>query len=66
MRGEELAIVVHGQAEIIDVDSETGAGYAACCREVYGAEWNTWEIPAIYARINAKTMFANTLGNWDD
>lgn len=65
IRGEELAVIVHGTAHIVDVESSEGEGFAGYCREVYGQEWNQWDVPAMYARIEAKTMFANTLGNWD-
>ncbi len=65
IRGETLAIVVHGEAEMVDVLDERHEGFRAYCIETYGEGWNEWGKPAQYARIEAKTMFANTLGDWD-
>lgn len=66
IRGEELAIVLHGSAEIIDHNAPEQAGFRAYCVETYGETWNDFGPPAMYARIEARTMFANTLGNWEE
>jgi general stress protein 26 len=65
IRGETLAVVVHGDASITDLKDPANAPFVAYCREVYGAGWDDWGAPATYARIEAHTMFASTLGDWD-
>ena len=52
-RGEELAVLVHGTAALIDVGDPAHAGFADYCREVYGSDWEEWGRPAQYARIDA-------------
>jgi hypothetical protein len=64
-RGEELAILIHGTASIVDHNAPAFADFRAYCLETYGDAWNDFGRPAMYARIEAKTMFANTLGNWE-
>jgi hypothetical protein len=57
--GEELAVVVHGAAQEIDVEAPEHAGFRAYLLEVYGAQWETsWpgQKPP-YARIEARRMF---------
>ncbi len=66
VRGEELAILVHGTAEIVDVKSPELEPFRAYCLETYGESWNDFGEPAMYARIEARTIFAHTLGNWDE
>jgi hypothetical protein len=56
-RGEELAIIVHGTAALVDLDDPTHAGFAAYCREIYGAGWEGWGRPAQYARIDATHLY---------
>lgn len=65
IRGEELAILVHGTALIVDHNAPEQADFRACCIQTYGVSWNEFGPPAVYARVEAKTMFAHTLGNWD-
>ena len=57
--GEELAVVVHGRAEMIDVWSEEHAGFRSLLIETYGPDWEDWapKQGAFYARIEAKRMF---------
>jgi general stress protein 26 len=64
IRGEELAILVHGTAQIVDHNAPEQSAFRDYCIETYGEGWNEWGMPAMYARIEAKTMFAHTLGNW--
>jgi hypothetical protein len=66
IRGEELAILVHGTAEVIDHNAPEHADFRNYCLETYGEKWLDFGPPAVYARIEAKTMFANTLGGWDE
>jgi uncharacterized pyridoxamine 5'-phosphate oxidase family protein len=66
IRGEELAILVHGRAEIVDHNAPEQAAFRDYCLEVYGEKWLEFGEPAMYARIDAKTMFAHTLGNWEE
>ena len=40
--GEEFAVVVHGRAWILDLDSAESAPFRAYCRDVYGDEWGEW------------------------
>jgi uncharacterized pyridoxamine 5'-phosphate oxidase family protein len=57
-RGEELAVTVHGNAEIVDPTDPLHAGFRAYCLEIYGPAWNDWASDAVYARIEAGKMFA--------
>lgn len=65
IRGETLAVIVHGVASMVDLNDPELAPFRRYCLEVYGESWNDWGAPALYARIDATTMFANTLGDWD-
>jgi Pyridoxamine 5'-phosphate oxidase len=58
-RGEELAVVVHGRAEMIDVRSDEHAGFRSLLIETYGPDWEEWAPTqgAFYARIDAAQMF---------
>ena len=60
---EELAITVHGRAEVVDLASEGGAGLRQTLLEVYvpryGPEWEEFlDSGSLYARIEAERMFA--------
>ncbi len=66
IRGEELAILVHGTAQVIDHNAPEHAAFRAYCVETYGEKWLEFGPPAMYARIEAKAMFAHTLGNWEE
>jgi len=58
-RGEELAVVVHGRAEMIDVWLDDHAGFRALLIETYGPDWEDWapREGVFYARIHAHAMF---------
>jgi hypothetical protein len=56
-RGEELAVIVHGTAVLIDRDDPRHIGFAAYYREVYGFGWETWDIPVQFARIDASRLY---------
>jgi len=55
--GEELAVTVHGQARIVDLEHGDQAGFAAHCLAVYGPEWHEWGAPATYARIEPDRLY---------
>ena len=61
-RGEELAVIVHGTATMIDVDDPTHVGFAAYYREVYGFGWEEWDIPVQFARIDAADLYTYRVG----
>jgi hypothetical protein len=56
-RGEELAIVVHGTAALIDTGDPAHAGFADYYRDVYGFGWNEWDIPVQFARIDGSRLY---------
>jgi hypothetical protein len=56
-RGEELAVVVHGSATIVDLADPAMADFRGHCIEVYGDGWNEWGAAAPYARIEPSVMF---------
>ena len=62
-RGEDLAVVVHGRAAIVDLWAPEQEGFRGYCREVYGDVWTEWrdQDDAIYARIEPAQMFASRL-----
>jgi hypothetical protein len=61
--GEELAVTVHGRAEILDMRAEENARLRAAILEIYvpryGPEWeeDIMNSGALYARIEAERMF---------
>ena len=68
--GEQLAVIVHGTASVIDVTSPEHAGLRAQLKETYGARedfteylekhettWDDWFAGALFARIDAEKMF---------
>ncbi len=61
--GEELAVSLHGRAELIDVNAPEHAAFRRCLLDEvyvprYGAEWEQiLEAGALYARIDAERMF---------
>jgi hypothetical protein len=61
VRGEELAVVAHGTATIVDVAAAEHGAFADYCVEIYGESWRDWGDGAAYARIDATTMFASRL-----
>jgi Pyridoxamine 5'-phosphate oxidase len=56
-RGEELAIVVHGTAALIDTGDPAHHGFADYYRNVYGFGWTEWDIPVQFARIDASRLY---------
>jgi hypothetical protein len=58
VRGEELAVIVHGTAVEIDVGAPEHSGFRDYLVEVYGEGWTDWGSGAPYARIDATRMFA--------
>ena len=56
--GEELAVTVHGRAELVDIRSEAGAGFRQTLLEVYGPDREDFiDSGPLYARIEADRMF---------
>lgn len=60
--GEELAVTVHGRAEILDMRAEESAGFRQTLLDIYvpryGAEWEQFiDSGPLYARIDAERMF---------
>jgi nitroimidazol reductase NimA-like FMN-containing flavoprotein (pyridoxamine 5'-phosphate oxidase superfamily) len=61
--GEELAVTVHGRAEILDMKDEENGGVRAAILDIYvpryGPEWeeDIMNSGALYARIEAERMF---------
>jgi nitroimidazol reductase NimA-like FMN-containing flavoprotein (pyridoxamine 5'-phosphate oxidase superfamily) len=60
--GEELAVTVHGRAEIIDTRAEEAAGFRQTVLDIYvpryGEEWVEFiDSGPLYARIDAERMF---------
>lgn len=58
LRGESLAVTVHGRADIVDLGDPLHAGFRAYCVETYGQDWDDWGDSAMYARIDPDRMFA--------
>ncbi len=57
-RGEELAVIVHGTATLIDAGDPAHAGFATYYREVYGFGWEEWDLPVQFARIDATHLYS--------
>ncbi len=58
VRGERLAVTIHGSAADIAADRDQQAGFQGYCLATYGADWPDWGGPAAYARIEPDKMFA--------
>lgn len=56
-RGEELAVIVHGEARVVDTASSEVRPFRDYCMEVYGDGWNPFDAGATYARIEPSKMF---------
>jgi nitroimidazol reductase NimA-like FMN-containing flavoprotein (pyridoxamine 5'-phosphate oxidase superfamily) len=61
LRGEELAVTVHGTAHRVDVNDEHGGGFRSALLSVYvpryGPEWEAFlDSGPVYARIDASRM----------
>ena len=61
LRGEELAIVVHGHAQMVDTAAQENDQFRSYLIEVYGQQWAEWGAGASYARIDPTKMFASRL-----
>ena len=68
--GEQLAVIVHGTAVVLDVMADEHAPFRQQLRETYGSDpafadylqkhsmdWDDWFADALYARIDAQKMF---------
>lgn len=60
--GEEFAVVVHGRAVELDLDSDEHAPLRAYYTEVYGDGWEAFRRGNPYWRIEAQKMFS--FGGW--
>lgn len=58
-RGEDLAIIVHGTAERLDLTAPECFPFRSYLLEVYGGDWEHWGAGATYARIDAARMYAS-------
>lgn len=59
VRGEELAVVVHGTAKEVDKQSELGQSFRKYIVEIYGQEMTEWEgAGVVYWEIVPRRMFA--------
>jgi hypothetical protein len=56
-RGEELAVIVHGTAALIETGDPANAGFADYYRDVYGFGWEEWDLPVQFARIDATHLY---------
>ncbi len=54
---ESFAVIVHGTCALVDIRSDEMTGLREFCREIYGASWEDFGLPAQYARIDADRMF---------
>jgi nitroimidazol reductase NimA-like FMN-containing flavoprotein (pyridoxamine 5'-phosphate oxidase superfamily) len=57
LRGEELAVVVHGTAHEIDPRAEEHSGFRSYVETTY-QDWSEWGSDSPYARIDPTKMFA--------
>jgi nitroimidazol reductase NimA-like FMN-containing flavoprotein (pyridoxamine 5'-phosphate oxidase superfamily) len=59
-RGEELSVIVHGTAHILDTSTGEHDGLREVYREVYGKQYDSWGHwgNASYASIEPRKMFA--------
>jgi hypothetical protein len=64
-RGEELAVIVHGTATLIEAGDPAHAGFASYYREVYGFGWEEWDLPVQFARIDATHLYTYRTGGDD-
>lgn len=59
VRGEELAVVVHGTAKEVEKGSERGLAFRDYVVEVYGREMTDWEgAEVVYWEIEPRRMYA--------
>jgi uncharacterized pyridoxamine 5'-phosphate oxidase family protein len=64
-KGEALTVLVRGVAEEIDKNQSESEAFREYNREVYGAEWDSWEYWSSnpYAKIVADRLFASRVGS---
>jgi uncharacterized pyridoxamine 5'-phosphate oxidase family protein len=55
--GEQLAVLVHGRAHLVNTAEDTMAPFVNYLREVYGPAWGEWGSGSPYAWIEAQRMF---------
>ena len=58
IRGEQLAVVIHGTAVLVDTDADEHARFRAHLLDVYGPKWEAFGPGAPYARIEPVKVFA--------
>src|SRR5688572_23732817 len=59
VRGEELAVIVHGRAHEVDPKRERGRGYREVLVEIYGQQMDDWQGGGVvYWEIEPRKMFA--------
>lgn len=63
-RGEEMAVIVHGTARLVDPGAPEHAGFRDYLLEVYGHDWEDWASGALYARIEPARMLTFAAGEW--
>ena len=59
-RGEEFALIAHGVAHEVDLNTAELEPFRSYLREVYSGDesWDDWGADAAYARLEARTMFS--------
>jgi len=57
-RGEDLTVIVHGTAHIVDTAAPENAPFREHLLRVYGPGWETWGAGSLYAQIEPRKMFA--------
>ena len=57
VRGEELAVIVHGRAREIEARTEDDGGFHRYLLETYGDDWAEWAGESPYAVIEPDRMF---------
>ncbi len=61
-RGEEVAVIVHGDARIVELDAAEHAEFRQSLLDtyvpVYGPDWESFAADAQYARIDPRKLFA--------
>lgn len=57
-RGEELTVIVHGEALLIDTAAPEHAAFRTHLLDIYGPGWMNWGAGSQYAEIQPRKMFA--------
>src|SRR5579859_4401194 len=58
VRGEDVAVIVHGTAHIVDLTASEHADFRQHLIDTYGPGWDSWGAGSLYARIDPAVMFA--------